>query len=96
MHFDWGKTVEKIRPMASRGLCRVDHHFKLEMVASNLWRMVRLMFAEPARATNEAEKTRRARACLLRPLWPRPSRASGRGEKVAAWDFGRFFKSLLS
>jgi len=44
-HFGWGKTVGKIRQTVYRGLRRVDQHFKLTMVASNLTRMARMPFA---------------------------------------------------
>lgn len=44
-HFGWGKTVGRIRQTMYRGLRRVDQHFKLTMVASNLSRMARILFA---------------------------------------------------
>jgi transposase len=46
-HFGWGKTVGRIRQTVYRGLRRVDQHFKLTMVASNLTRTARLLFAGP-------------------------------------------------
>ena len=49
-HFDWGKTVGRIRQTVYRGLRRVDHQFKLTMTASNLRRMARILFALPRRA----------------------------------------------
>jgi len=50
-HFGWGKTVGRIRQTVYRGLRRVDQHFKLTMIASNLSRMGRIMFAVPRGAT---------------------------------------------
>lgn len=47
-HFGWGKTVGRIRQTVYRGLRRVDQHFKLTMVASNLTRMARILFAVPS------------------------------------------------
>ncbi|MBB5510889.1 transposase [Paraburkholderia sp. JPY681] len=44
-HFGWGKTVGRIRQTVYRGIKRVDQHFKLTMVASNLTRMARIMDA---------------------------------------------------
>lgn len=49
-HFDWGKTVGRIRQTVYRGLRRADHQFKLTMTASNLRRMARILFALPRRA----------------------------------------------
>jgi transposase len=46
-HFGWGKTVGRIRQTVYRGLRRVDQHFKLTMIASNLSRMGRILFAVP-------------------------------------------------
>ena len=46
-HFGWGKTVGRIRQTVYRGLRRVDQHFKLTMLASNLSRMARMLFAVP-------------------------------------------------
>lgn len=46
-HFGWGKTVGRIRQTAYRGIKRVDHHFKLTMLASNLTRMARILAAVP-------------------------------------------------
>jgi DDE family transposase len=42
-HFGWGKTVGRIRQTVYRGIRRVDQHFKLTMIASNLTRMARIM-----------------------------------------------------
>ncbi|WP_429547961.1 IS5 family transposase [Paraburkholderia youngii] len=44
-HFGWGKTIGRIRQTVYRGIKRVDQHFKLTMVASNLTRMARIMDA---------------------------------------------------
>jgi hypothetical protein len=44
-HFGWGKTVGPIRQTVYRGTKRVDQHFKLTMVASNVTRMARIMDA---------------------------------------------------
>lgn len=41
-HFGWGKTVGGIRQTVYRGLGRVDQHFKLTMLASNLSRLARM------------------------------------------------------
>jgi Transposase DDE domain len=41
-HFGWGKTVGRIRQTVYRGIRRIDQHFKLTMVASNLTRMARM------------------------------------------------------
>ncbi|CAG2405441.1 transposase, IS4 family protein [Burkholderia sola] len=46
-HFGWGKTVGRIRQTAYRGLKRVDQHFKLTMLASNLTRMARMLTVVP-------------------------------------------------
>lgn len=35
-HFGWGKTIGRLRHTVFRGIRRVDHHFKLTMMASNL------------------------------------------------------------
>ncbi len=50
-HFGWGKTVGRIRQTAYRGIKRVDQHFKLTMLASNLTRMARILAAVPQGAT---------------------------------------------
>lgn len=47
-HFGWGKTVGRVRQTAYRGLERVDQHFKLTMMASNLIRLARMLGAVPA------------------------------------------------
>lgn len=49
-HFGWGKTIGKIRQTVYRGIKRVDQHFKLTMLASNLTRMARIMKEVPAGA----------------------------------------------
>lgn len=41
-HFGWGKTVGRIRQTVFRGIRRVDQHFKLTMIASNIVRMARM------------------------------------------------------
>jgi len=41
-HFGWDKTVGRIRQTVYHGIKRVDQHFKLTMVASNLTRMARM------------------------------------------------------
>ena len=46
-HFGWGKTVGRIRQTVYRGMKRVDQHFKLTMMASNIVRMARIMMAVP-------------------------------------------------
>jgi transposase len=46
-HFGWGKTVGRIRQTVFRGIRRVDHHFKLTMIASNIMRMARTLSAGP-------------------------------------------------
>jgi IS5 family transposase len=49
-HFGWGKTVGRIRQTVFRGLRRVDQHFKLTMLASNLLRMARMPSVAPGGA----------------------------------------------
>jgi len=46
-HFGWGKTVGRLRQTVYRGLKRVDQHFKLTMIASNLTRIARILGAVP-------------------------------------------------
>ncbi len=46
-HFGWGKTIGRIRQTVYRGVKRVDQHFKLTMLASNLTRMARILTAVP-------------------------------------------------
>lgn len=46
-----GKTVGRIRQTAYRGLKRVDQHFKLTMLASNLTRMARMLTVVPQGVT---------------------------------------------
>ena len=50
-HFGWGKTVGRIRQTVYRGIHRVDQHFKLTMLASNIVRISRTPCAVPAAAT---------------------------------------------
>jgi hypothetical protein len=50
-HFGWGKTIGRIRQTVYRGIKRVDQHFKLTMVASNLTRMARMPAVVPQGAT---------------------------------------------
>jgi len=50
-HFGWGKTVGRVRQTVYRGIHRVDQHFKLTMLASNIVRMSRIPCAVPAVAT---------------------------------------------
>lgn len=47
-HFGWGKTVGRLRQTLFRGIRRVDQHFKLTMLASNLTRIARLAVAVPS------------------------------------------------
>lgn len=42
-HFGWGKTVGRIRQTMFRGIGRVDQHFRLTMLASNIRRMAKMM-----------------------------------------------------
>ena len=51
----------RIRQTIYRRLERVYRHFKLTMVASNLTRMARMLFAVPQETINEAEKQHRWR-----------------------------------
>lgn len=46
-HFGWGKTVGRIRQTVYRGIRRVDQHFKLTMMASNIVRMARMLMPTP-------------------------------------------------
>jgi transposase len=46
-HFGWGKTIGRIRQTVFRGIRRVDQHFKLTMIASNIVRMARMPGAVP-------------------------------------------------
>jgi hypothetical protein len=46
-HFGWGKTVGCIRQTAYRGLRRVDQHFKLTMLTSNIVRMAKIPIEAP-------------------------------------------------
>jgi transposase len=41
-HFGWGKTVGAMRQTLFRGLRRVDQHFRITMLASNIVRMARM------------------------------------------------------
>jgi len=44
-YFGWGKRVCRIRQTVYRNIKRVDEHFKLTTVASNLTCMARIMDA---------------------------------------------------
>ena len=46
-HFGWGKTVGNLRQTLYRGIDRVEQHFRLTMLASNLVRMRTLALASP-------------------------------------------------
>lgn len=46
-HFGWGKTVGRIRQTVYRGIRRVDQHFKLTMLASNIVRMAKIPIETP-------------------------------------------------
>jgi transposase len=46
-HFGWAKTVGRLRQTVFRGIRRVDQHFKLTMLASNIVRMARIPGAVP-------------------------------------------------
>jgi transposase len=46
-HFGWAKTVGGIRQTVYRGLRKVDQHFKLTMMASNIVRIARMPTAGP-------------------------------------------------
>jgi Transposase DDE domain len=46
-HFGWGTTVGGLRQPAYRSLRRVDQHFKLTMIASNIVSIARIPFAVP-------------------------------------------------
>ena len=48
--FGWGKTVGAMRQTLFRGLRRVDQHFKITMLASNIVRMARMPGVVPASA----------------------------------------------
>jgi hypothetical protein len=50
-HFGWGKTIGRIRQTMYRGIRRVDQHFKLNMIASDIVRMARMLNAIPQGAT---------------------------------------------
>ncbi|MFP4899196.1 transposase, partial [Paraburkholderia sp. BR14261] len=50
-HFGWSKTIGRIRQTVYRGIKRVDQHFMLTMVASNLTRMARMPGVVPQGAT---------------------------------------------
>ncbi|AOJ83468.1 hypothetical protein WS86_22640 [Burkholderia savannae] len=61
-HFGWGKTVDRIRQTAYRGIKRVDQHFKQTMLASNLTRMARILAAVPKGQCDEPPKRSRCAA----------------------------------
>jgi transposase len=46
-HFGWAKTIGRIRQTMFRGIRRVDHQFKLTMLASNIVRIARMPQAVP-------------------------------------------------
>jgi transposase len=46
-HFGWAKTVGRLRQTMFRGIRRVDQHFKLTMLASNILRISRIPGAVP-------------------------------------------------
>ncbi|NKG08119.1 hypothetical protein GO289_05024 [Ralstonia solanacearum] len=46
-HFGWGKTVGRIRQTVCRGMRRVDQHFKLTILASNLTRIAQILAVVP-------------------------------------------------
>src|SRR6266404_1512937 len=46
-HFGWAKTVGRLRQTVFRGIRRVDQHFKLTMLASNIVRISRIPGAVP-------------------------------------------------
>jgi transposase len=50
-HFGWAKTVGRLRQTVFRGIRRVDQHFKLTMLASNILRISRMPGAVPEFAT---------------------------------------------
>jgi transposase len=50
-HFGWAKTVGRLRQTMFRGIRRVDQHFKLTMLASNILRISRIPGAVPEFAT---------------------------------------------
>lgn len=60
-HFGWGKTVGRIRQTVYRGIRRVDQHFKLTMVASNLTRMARM---PEVRRTERRDEPPRREDCV--------------------------------
>jgi transposase len=53
-HFGWAKTVGRIRQTVFRGIRRVDHQFKLNMLASNIVRMARMPKVAPGFAVTGA------------------------------------------
>jgi IS5 family transposase len=46
-HFGWAKTIGRLRQTVFRGVRRVDQHFKLTMLASNIARIPRIPGAVP-------------------------------------------------
>jgi transposase len=46
-HFGWAKTIGRLRQTMFRGIRRVDQHFKLTMLASNIVRIARIPGAVP-------------------------------------------------
>ena len=53
-HFGWCKTVGRIWQSAYRGIKRVDQHFKLTMLASNLTRIARIRESMPLEVERRA------------------------------------------
>ena len=53
-HFGWAKTIGRIRQTVYRGLRRVDLHFKLNILASNIVRMARMPGVVPGSALQGA------------------------------------------
>ncbi|MGF6782262.1 hypothetical protein P3T21_007503 [Paraburkholderia sp. GAS334] len=59
--FGWGKTVGRIRPTVYKGIRRVDQHFRLTMVASNLTRLARMPGVVPQGSGAMSRNARRRR-----------------------------------
>jgi len=53
-HYGWTKTIGRIRQTVYRGLRRVDLHFKLNILASNIVRMARMPGVVPTTAVQGA------------------------------------------
>jgi len=54
-HFGWAKTVGRLRQTMFRGVRRVDQHFKLTMLASNIVRIARIPGAVPEFAAGASQ-----------------------------------------